>query len=62
MDQPCFYCRDAGFELGEGRILGGFGGDVDLGVISVAVEFQVEFADDVTKGEEVADEKKGAED
>ena len=62
MGQPCFYCRDAGFELGKGRILGGFGGDVDLGVISVAVEFQVEFADDVTKGEEVADEKKGAED
>ena len=62
MDQPCFYCRDAGFELGEGRILGGFGGDVDLSVVSVAVEVQVGAADDVTKGEEVTDKKKGAED
>ena len=36
--QPCFYCRDAGFELGEGRIVGGFDGDVNLGVVSVALE------------------------
>ena len=42
--------------------MGGFGGDVDRGVISVAMEVQVEVADDVTEGEEVADEKKGAED
>ena len=35
--------------------MGGFGGDVNLGVVSVAV--QVEVADDVTEGEEVADEK-----
>ena len=62
MGQQCFYCRDAGFELGEGRILGGFGGDVHLGVVSVAVEVHVEVADDVTRREEVADEKKGAED
>ena len=48
--------------MGEGRILSGFGGDVDLGVVSVAVEVQVDVADDVTEGEEVADEKKGAED
>ena len=60
--QPCFYCRDAGFELGEGRIVGEFGADVDQGVVSVAVDVQVEVADDVTEGEEVADEKKGAED
>ena len=46
----------------ERRILGGFGGDVDLGVVRVAVEVQVAVADDVTEGEEVADEKKGAED
>ena len=48
--------------MGEGRILGGFDGDVDLGVVSVTMEVEVEFADDVTEGEEVADEKKGAED
>ena len=48
--------------MGEGRILGGFGGDVDLSVVSVAVEVQVGAADDVTKGEEVTDKKKGAED
>ena len=48
--------------MGEGRILGGFDGDVDLGVVSVTIEVQVEFTDDVTEGEEVADEKKGAED
>ena len=57
--KPCFYCRDAGFEMGEGRILSGFGGDVDLGVVSVAVEVQVDVADDVTEGEEVADERRG---
>ena len=48
--------------MGEGRILGGFGGDVYLGVIGVAVEVQGELAEDVTKGEEVADEEEGAED
>ena len=48
--------------MGEGRILRGFGGDVDLGVVSVTMEVQVEAADDVTKGEEVADEEEGAED
>lgn len=48
--------------MGEGRVLGGFGTDVDVSVICVTVEVEIEFADDVTKGEEVADEKKGAED
>ena len=46
----------------EGRIVGRFGADVDRGVVSVAVDVQVEVADDVTEGEEVADEQKGAED
>ena len=62
MSQPCFYCGDAGFDVGEGRVLGGFGADIDLGVVGVAVIVQVEVADDVTKGEEVADEEEGAED
>ena len=38
--------------------MGGFGADVDLSVVGVTVEVEVEFAEDVTKGEEVADEKK----
>ena len=46
----------------EGRILDGFGANVDLGVVSITLEVEVEFADDVSKGEQVADEKKGAED
>ena len=50
-DRHVFYCRDAGFDVVEGRTLGGFGTDVDLGVIGVTVEVQVEFAADVTKGE-----------
>ena len=50
--------------MGEGRVLGGFGADVDLGVVGVAVEVQVEVegADDVTKGDNVADEKQGTQD
>ena len=42
--------------------MGGFGADVDLGVVSITVEVEVECADDVSKGEQVADEEKGAED
>ena len=60
--QPCFYCRDAGFDVVEWRILGGFGANVDLGVVSITVEVEVECADDVFKGEQVADEEKGAKD
>ena len=64
MGEPCFYGGDAGFNVGEGRVLGGFGADVDLGVVGVAVEVQVEVegADDVTKGDNVADEKQGTQD
>lgn len=62
MGQPCFNCRDAGFYVGEGRVLGGFGANVDLGVVGVTVEVQAEFADGVTKGEEVADEEEWSED
>ena len=31
--------------------MGGFGADVDLGVVGVTVEVQVEFVDDVIKRE-----------
>lgn len=51
--------RDAGFDVGEERVLGGFGADVDFGVISMTAEVQVELADDVTKGEEVKNEERG---
>ena len=46
----------------ERRILAGFGVNVDLDVISITVEVKVEFADDVSKEEQVADEEKGAKD
>ena len=46
----------------EWRILGGFGANVDLGVISITVEVEVECADDVSKGEQLADEEKRAKD
>lgn len=36
----------------------GFGGDVQLDVVSVAVEMEMMTADDVTKGEHVEDKKK----
>lgn len=47
--------------MGEGRIEGGFGAKVDLGVIGVTVEVQVEVAEYLTKGEDVDDEEEGAE-
>ena len=61
MGQPSLYGSDAGFDVGEGRVLGGLGADVDLGVVGVAMEVQVEIANYVAKGEEVADEKEGTE-
>ena len=37
----------------EGRILDGFGVNGDLGVVSITVEVEVEFADDVSMGEQM---------
>ena len=54
--------------MGEGRVFGGFGADIYLGIVGITVEVQVDnVADmgikgDVTKGEEVADEEEGSED
>ena len=62
MSQPGSYCRDAVFNVGEGWMVDGFGGEVQLGVVSVTVEIQVEVADDVTKGKDVTDEEKGTKD
>lgn len=47
--------------MGEGRIVGGFGAEVDLGVIGIAVEVQVKVAEYLTKREDVDDEEEGAE-
>ena len=40
----------------------GFGGEVQLGVVSVTVKVQIEVADDMTKGKNVTDEEKGTKD
>ena len=47
--------------MGEGRIVGGFGAEVYLGVIAVTVEVQIEVAEYLTKGEDVDGEEEGAE-
>lgn len=50
--------------VGDGRVGGGgdgFGGDVELGVVSVEVEVENMVAYDVAKGEQVEDEAEGAE-
>ena len=46
--------------MGEGRSVGGCGAEVDLGVVSIAVEVQVEVAEYLTKREDVDDEEEGA--
>ena len=46
--------------MGEGRIMGGFGAEVDLGVIGIAVEVQVKVAEYLTKREDVDDEEEWA--
>ena len=58
---PGLYCREAGVDVGEGWVVGGVGAEVDLGVVGIAVEVQVEVAEDLTKGENVDDEKEGTE-
>ena len=60
--EPSFYCGDAVFDVSEGWVCDGFGGEIELGVVGVAVKVQIEIADDVTKGKDIADEKKGTED
>ena len=38
-------CRQAGFDVGEGGVVGGFGAEVNLGVVGVAVEVHGEMAE-----------------
>ena len=60
MGEPRFYFRDA-ISKGGGRESGrGFGGEVELGVISITVEVNVKFADAIAEGKEVNDEEYGA--
>ena len=47
--------------MGEGWVLGGFGAEVDLGVVGITVEVEVEVAEDLTKGEDVDEEEEWAE-
>lgn len=62
MGQPCLYGRNAGFDVGVGRVLGGFSADDRSGCHHVSVTMEVEAADDVTKVEEAADEEEGSKD
>jgi len=44
----------------EGRIVGGCGAEVDLGVIGIAVEIHFEVTKYLTKGEDINDKEEGA--
>ena len=59
MGEPCFYFRDAICEGGGQEGGRRFSGEVELGVIGIAVEVDVEFPEDVAEGEEVNDEEEG---
>ena len=58
---PGFDGRQAGVDVGEGRVMGGGGAEVDLGIVGVTVKVQVEVTEDLTKGEDVSDEQNWAE-
>ena len=47
----------AGFNAGQRCVEEGFGAQVDLGVFGVAVEVEIEVAEDLTKEEDVDDEE-----
>ena len=62
MGEPVFYFRNA-ISRGGGRESGrGFGGEVELGVISITVEVNVKFVEDIAEGKEVDDEEEGPQD
>lgn len=48
---PGFNCREAGVDVGERWVVRGVGAEVDLSVVSIAVEVQVEVMKDLTEGE-----------
>lgn len=59
MVHPSFDVGEAVSEGGENGRSDGFGGNVQLGVVSIAVEVKTMAADDVTKWEHVKNEKNG---
>ena len=61
MCHPGFYCCQTGFVVGERGVVGGFGAEVNLCVVSVTVKVQVVVAENLTKGEDVDDKEEGAE-
>ena len=61
MIHPGFYVGEAVGEGGENGWVYGFGGDVQLSIVSVAVKVKTMAADDVTGWEHVEDEEYGTE-
>ena len=59
MVHPGFYVGEAVSEGGESSWGDGSGGDVELSVVSIAVNMKSMAADDVTKWEHVEDEEDG---
>ena len=53
---PDFYGRQAGVNLWWSLVVGGFGAEVYLSDIGIAVEVQIEMAKNLTKREDVDDE------
>ena len=58
--QPGFYVGEAVGEGGENSWSDGFGGDVELSVVRIAVKVKSMAADDVAKWEHIEDEEDGA--
>ena len=54
-----FYFCETVAECGEGSVGDGFGGDVKLDVVGVAVKLESIMMDDFAKGEHVEDEEEG---
>ena len=62
MVHPCFDVSETVGERGKNGWSEGFGGDVELSIVSIAVEMKSMAADDVTKWKHVDNEKDGAKD
>ena len=62
MGEPVFYFSDAVSKGGGWKRGGGFGGEIELGVIGITVKMDVVFTEDIAKGKEVDDEEKGPQD
>jgi hypothetical protein len=56
---PSFNISQAGGESGVGGSSDGFGGEVQLGVVGITVKMEAMAAEDLTKGENVDDNRRG---